>query len=433
MRVSLRQPVSPDARLDDHTGSLPLLLATGPHTVLGRSPGQGGAASPLVVNETALFGPRSAVIGSVGGAVRAGSERGGSPESSLRPSVDAAEVEQPLVVSDTGHHRLLLWRKCPRVDETPADLLIGQPDFFSEGRNGRRDPDASSLNVPTGVALVDGVLAVADAWNHRVLVWHTIPTRSNQPADVVLGQADFTGALANRGRAEAAANTLNWCYGVAILDGRLVVADTGNRRVLVWDGIPEANGAPADLVLGQMSFTSRDEGAGVDAGPIGMRWPHSVALCRDRLMVSDAGDNRVLVWNELPGRPGVPADFALGQTDFQSLEHNRGSYLPDAGSMNMPYGLAADDDVVLVADTANSRLLGWSADDLEFGGKARGVAAQSTFRSKGDNRWGIPERDSLCWPYWVSLHSGTASKTAVISDSGNNRVVLWELDQGFAL
>src|SRR6202030_2688530 len=110
---------------------------------------------------------------------------------------------------------------------------------------------------------------------HRVLIWHGIPKRSNQPADVVLGQATMMAGQANRGADLPAADTLNWCYGVAIVDGRLFVCDTGNRRLLVWDAIPTAHGAAADLVLGQRDFTTRDENAGVGGGPVGMRWPHA--------------------------------------------------------------------------------------------------------------------------------------------------------------
>jgi len=96
-----------------------------------------------------------------------------------------------------------------------------------------RQPGAATLNVPTGVAASPEVLVVADAWNHRVLIWRGLPETSNQPADVVLGQADFGGMLANRG-GEARADTLNWCYGVSIVGRSLVVCDTGNRRVLIW-------------------------------------------------------------------------------------------------------------------------------------------------------------------------------------------------------
>ena len=45
------------------------------------------------------------------------------------------------------------------------------------------------------------------------------------------------------------------------------------------------------------------------------------------------------------------------------------------------------------------------------------------FHAKGDNRWQPPVRDSLCWPYAVAQHDGVA----IVSDSGNNRIVLWPL------
>ena len=61
-------------------------------------------------------------------------------------------------------------------------------------------------------------------------------------------------------------------------------------------------------------------------------------------------------------------------------------------------------------------------------GPAVAVAGQPGFGAKGDNRWGPPVRDSLCWPYGVTL----CGETAVISDSGNNRVLLWDLDRSFA-
>jgi hypothetical protein len=49
----------------------------------------------------------------------------------------------------------------------------------------------------------------------------------------VFGQANFRSGLANRGANVPKADILNWCYGGAIADGRLIVGDTGNRSVLV--------------------------------------------------------------------------------------------------------------------------------------------------------------------------------------------------------
>jgi hypothetical protein len=87
----------------------------------------------------------------------------------------------------------------------------------------------------------------------------------------------------------------------------------------------------------------------------------------------------------------------------------------------MPYACAVMGNDILVADTANSRLLGFAISELATGAPARAVHGQPDFQSKGDNRWRTPVRDSLCWPYGVT----SVGDAAVVADSGNNRVMLW--------
>jgi len=393
MRVSL----SPVRRMASAHVALPsaLLDRGGARIVLGQRPGATELVEPIAPSPSSLFGPRGAAL---------------------------AGTQGPLFVCDTGHHRLLIWTALPERDRVPADLLIGQPDFLSEGRNGRGPVGAATLNVPTGVAAHDDVLAVADAWNHRVLIWHGFPARSNQPADVVLGQADFTANAPNRGSDKPSADTLNWCYGVAIADGALYVADTGNRRVLKWNRIPEASGTPADLVLGQDDFETRDENGGRVPGAAGMRWPHGIATDGDRLFVADAGNNRIMVWVPRPGGNGASCTFVLGQRDVAGVDHNQAAYYPTAASLNMPYGVAVLGRKLVSADTANCRVVGYDLDDLAMEIPALWLAGQSSFEDKGENRWGVLQRDSLCWPYGISV-SGT---TVVVADSGNNRVLVWE-------
>src|SRR5262245_47512964 len=41
----------------------------------------------------------------------------------------------PLIVADTGNHRVLIWRALPLEDATPPDCVLGQPDFTSDDRN----------------------------------------------------------------------------------------------------------------------------------------------------------------------------------------------------------------------------------------------------------------------------------------------------------
>lgn len=389
MRVSLALPRFTDAL----TPSVPLLDPSGAATILGGS--RRGLAEPIAPAADTLFGPRGAVL---------------------------LEPDGPLLVSDTGHHRVLIWHRRPRTDRQPADLVLGQPDFVHEGRNAKGDVTAATLNVPSGIAAGAGVIAVADAWNHRVLIWHGVPTRANQPADVILGQATGSDDLANRGASAPSANTLHWCYGVAICDGKLIVADTGNRRVLVWDGIPEQNGAPADLVLGQRSFTARDENAGNAASAVGMRWPHGIAMWRGELLVADAGNNRIMGWRTLPRAHGQSCDYVLGQATTTGVDHNRGTHYPTAATLNMPYGIAILGDRLAVADTACSRLVGFASHARTTNALARWLSGQRQFCDRGDNRWAAPARDSVCWPYALSA-CGT---TAAVTDSGNNRVLLWE-------
>jgi hypothetical protein len=77
---------------------------------------------------------------------------------------------------------------CPVCVGT-ATLVLGQPDFITDTIN--TDATQNNLRLPSALAS-DGVhLAVADTYHNRVLIWNHLPTYSNAPADVVVGQANF--------------------------------------------------------------------------------------------------------------------------------------------------------------------------------------------------------------------------------------------------
>ena len=374
-----------------------LLDERGACVVLGATDDPLGLALPVVPSAMSMFGPRGVCA---------------APDGSLW-------------VSDTGHHRVLGWHRTPTADNAPADILLGQPAFDREGRNARGNASADTLNVPTGIVACGEGLAVADAWNHRVLIWHTRPTHSFQRPDVVLGQADFDGGESNRGHGHPTASTLFWPYCVSWEGGALWVADTGNRRVLMWPGLPRHNGAAASLVLGQADFEHRDENGGASPSAASMRWPHAISFPAGGLCVADAGNNRLMLWQRVPGENNTPCDLLVGQVVTDLVEHNQASYYPDAACLNMPYGAAVAGELLVVADTANSRLLAWRIDVLvRHGMNACALAAQPDWNSKGDNRWLPAARDSVCWPYSVATQG---PNTLLVADSGNNRVLLWSL------
>ncbi|KZL49124.1 MULTISPECIES: hypothetical protein [Cyanophyceae] len=378
---------------------LPLLSDT-PKVILGNIIEPEILAIPVAPSPINMFGPRGACLLSETGS---------------------------LWVSDTGHHRLLGWRNLPTRDSQPADWVIGQPDFYHEGQNAKSSPGRNTFSVPTLICACGTGLAVADAWNHRILIWKNVPEDSHVPADLVLGQADFSQNEANRGTHQAGANTMHWPYGVFYHQEKLFVADTGNRRLLIWQQLPTENGQPADLVLGQPDMISRNENGGSSPTAASMRWCHDITVWGDNLVVADAGNHRVMIWEGIPTENNAPCAVVLGQKSFDSVEMNQGVYFPSAGSLSMPYGVAVGNDCLLVADTANSRLLRWRKPESQLlsGAVADSVIGQVSFKSKGENRdFGLPQRDSLNWCYGVKV----CGNTAVIADSGNNRVLLWGLE-----
>lgn len=334
-----------------------------------------------------------------------------------------------VVVCDTGNHRVLVFDGLPDSDGAEATAVLGQPNATTEGpQAGGRGPERG-LNLPTGVLVDDGRLVVADAWNHRILVWDDVPTATDVAPDLVLGQPDAVGVTANAGR-EPDLTTFYWPFGIAVIEGRFVVCDTGNRRVLVWaDGIPEGPDVPADVLLGQPGPSDREENRGGAVGADSFRWPHAaVGDGRGGLLVADAGNHRVLGWHRSPDADG-PADYVLGQPDLTTAVEF--PYRPQTGtSFRFPYGLAtfgnATGPGLAVGDTANNRVLLWDEIPHDPTTEPDRVLAQPSFAANGENRWQFVDRDTLCWPYGLGSVRLVDRDLIAVADSGNNRVVLWE-------
>jgi hypothetical protein len=51
------------------------------------------------------------------------------------------------------------------------------------------------------------------------------------------------------------------------------------------------------------------------------------------------------------------------------------------------------------------------------------VLGQRDFDGAGENRWDAIRDDTMCWPYGLHLRGDRLA----VADSGNNRVVVWDL------
>ncbi|HVW87666.1 MAG TPA: hypothetical protein VHB50_23425, partial [Bryobacteraceae bacterium] len=220
-----------------------------------------------------------------------------------------------------------------------ASLVLGQPDFVTTNPN----LSANGFRDPTGIATDGNVLAIADTDNNRILIWNHLPTANGQPADVVIGQPDFTH---NGTSVPPTQTSLRGPQGLWIYNGRLFVADTQDNRILIYNKIPTTNNAPADIVVGQADFTSFVQPDLTSKQPItaanNMQTPVSVTTDGTRLFVADLGQNRILIFNSIPTANGASADVALGQPDLVSSVENNSSSTPvnpTLDSVNNPEGV----------------------------------------------------------------------------------------------
>ncbi|ETR67438.1 MAG: hypothetical protein OMM_11600, partial [Candidatus Magnetoglobus multicellularis str. Araruama] len=166
----------------------------------------------------------------------------------------AANTSFSLTITDVDDSQYI-W-----ADNQAADVVLGQLDFTSN-TSGTTD---STFNNPSSVAVdpTSGKVFISDRTNNRILRFSSMnATITGSSAEAVLGQADFTSGLANRG-GSVAANSLSHNDGLYVDSfGCLWLADRYNNRVLRFDNASnKANGADADGVLGQPNFTTSTAG-----------------------------------------------------------------------------------------------------------------------------------------------------------------------------
>ncbi len=330
-------------------------------------------------------------------------------------------VGSRLFVSDTAQNRVFVWNRLPAGPHQAPDVVLGQAGVADSGRNAGTAVSAATLLYPSGIWSDGTRLVVADAWNHRVLIWHKLPVRHGQPADVVIGQPDFASNGPNVGgmHARPSARSLYWCYGVFSDGERLWIADTGNRRVLFYETIPTENYAAASRVIGQADFT------GKDYDPANAIWPYSVKVSpAGALAVTDTQYYRVLLWHDWRQAFQAPADVLIGQPDFGANGQNQFGFGPGPHTLSWCYDACFHKKGLWVADTGNSRLLWFNPVPTGHNAAADDVLGKDDFRTGSENPDTIAGTDkTLYWPFSLAISGGVLA----VADTGNHRIILYKL------
>ncbi len=338
---------------------------------------------------------------------------GSSPENVYDPYGNPTVVDDMLYLPDFTNDRVLGYNTVPTTNGEAADFSIA-PETFG----------------PQTVTVVNGKFFITDWGNSRILIYNKRPLSSSVKPDIVVGQVDMTGSDENQGNTTPLANTLNYPESLFVIDDKLIVADSGNNRVLIWNSIPTVHNTPADIVLGQADF---DKNATTPVTELSLNNPTAVWSDGTYLVVLDTGNNRVLIWNTFPTTDQDPknAKVVLGQLDFNSNNANQSivpGASPSASTLNVGtdggglYSNGADGSQLFVADGGNNRILVWDnlyslIDSTSNNEPADGLMGQKSFTdSNADTTEFTLSGPTGVYQFYNKL---------IVTDTGNNRYLIF--------
>ena len=242
-----------------------------------------------VVEYTAPFSTGEAASAVLGQTTLSGYQEGTSAVNLSGPALIAFDGSV-LWVTDYYNNRVVAFPG-PLVTGEAATIVLGQSNFVGNGLN----TTATNMSQPAGISFDSaGNLWVSDYGNNRALEF-LAPLTTGEAAGVVLGQANFTTADST------GPNSFDSDNGVTVApNGNVWVADTGNNRVLEFQGPAFFNNQTPTLVIGQGNFSSYDP----SLGPSGLYFPNlAIFDSHGNLWIDDSGNGRVLGY--------IPAEYTV--------------------------------------------------------------------------------------------------------------------------
>jgi DNA-binding beta-propeller fold protein YncE len=309
------------------------------------------------------------------------------------------------------------------TDGENAINVLGQPNFTSSGAA----TTASGLGGPYDIAVAGDRLYVADAFNYRVVAYDVAAITNGEAAVDAVGQSDGTSVtdpvpVFTTARAQDLPNS--WGFSTpkySALDSvnhRLFVTDANNNRVLVFN--LTSNNQPvdgvADYVLGQPNFYSTTPVLSAS----GMGDPSGIAYdaTTNRLFVAERNNNRVLVYDVASITNGEAAVNVLGQPNLTS--NNQGT---TQNSLYNVIDIALDSagQRLFVVDTGNNRVMVFDVAEIANGENAVNVIGKPNFTTATNDT----TQSGLSGPFGIEFDS--VNNRLFVGDYFNARVMVFDV------
>lgn len=334
--------------------------------------GSGAMINSGLVSQVVLFqnADNTNLINKDGGAVQRNGIRNGYGMGAYVDPNDLHKIK--FFVIDRDNNRILIFNQVPKTNAAMPDVVVGQVNFTDSLVNaGQAAVNNVGVNRPVNVSVCgDGKMLVADAANNRILIYNQIPKVSGAAADLVVGQANFTTNLASAG-----ATGLNTPYAAYCFDRKLFVLDRGNQRIVVHNIFPAANNPAADFAIGQPDFLTVTSGCAADK----FNTAYEIVRYKNELYVVDGNNHRILRFSPIPTAFGASAVNVIGQPDLVSCLPNQGLATAAANTINTANSLAVAKDTLSVTDWGNYRILFFTLPILANNTAAKGVLGQPGF------------------------------------------------------
>ncbi len=219
------------------------------------------------------------------------------PSSSATAAASTSKTSPVKEISSTYTTLATTTKIAPPVSFSAASGYLSAMGFAST-------TGTTLFDHPSGLASDGTNLLLVDRGNNRILVWNTAPTSSTSAPDFVLCQSSTTSTASGIGL-----NQCNWPSDAVVTStGKLLVADSDNGRILVWNSMPTSTGQSASFAID----------LGSDS------WPWGVWSNGTKVIATLTGMAQIKIWNTFPSSGSQNADITITGDTINCLGTPRG-------------------------------------------------------------------------------------------------------------